>query len=178
MNHYFRLIFMFIRHWFSGQTTYAPTGDFMIKLTALPFDCDANMHLTNSRYLSFGDLGRIDMMLKTKLAGLTLKKGWLGVVNAQTVSYIRAIKPLSRIELHSKLLGWDEKYWYFEHRFVANNTLYASILVRGVFIKGKQVIPMQELLALIGHHQASPELPRRVSHWKELLSIKKQESPF
>lgn len=178
MNHYFRLIFMLIRHWLSSRTAHAPTSDFMIKLTALPFDCDANMHLTNSRYFSFGDLGRIDMMLKTKLAALTLKKGWLGVVNAQTVSYIRAVKPLSKIELHSKLLGWDEKYWYFEHRFVANNTLYASILVRGVFIKGKQVIPMQELLALIGHHQVSPELPRRVGHWKELLAIKKQESPF
>lgn len=177
MNHYFRLLSMFIRHWFSAKTHLDPTGDFVIKLRALPFDCDANMHLTNSRYFSFGDLGRIDMMLKTKLGSVALKKRWLGVVNAQSVTYIRPIKPMAKVELHSKLLGWDEKYWYFEHRFIGNNTLYATILVRGVFLKGKKPVPMSELLSLVDHDHPSPELPMRVTHWKQLLSTKKQESP-
>ncbi|MDO6684447.1 MULTISPECIES: acyl-CoA thioesterase [unclassified Agarivorans] len=177
MNHYFRLLSMFIRHWLGSKTHQNPTDDFVISLRALPLDCDANMHLTNSRYFSFGDLGRIDMMLKTKLGSVALQKRWLGVVNAQSVTYIRPIKPMSKIELHSKLLGWDEKYWYFEHRFIANRTLYASILVRGVFLKGKKPVPMSELLGLVDYTEASPELPLRVIHWKQLLSTKKQESP-
>ncbi|WP_432454059.1 MULTISPECIES: acyl-CoA thioesterase [unclassified Agarivorans] len=176
MNLYFRLFSLLFRHWFSSKSAASVSEDFVISLRALPFDCDANMHLTNSRYLAFGDLGRIDMMLKTGLAAASLKQRWLGVVNAQSITYIRPIKPLSKLELHSKLLGWDEKYWYFEHRFIGQDTLYASILVRGVFIRGKSVITMTDLLHLIGDTQPSPELPLRVIHWKQLLSTKKQES--
>ena len=63
MNLYFRfwlILWQSLRA--KAQNLLAPS---QLRFTVFPTDCDLNLHLTNSRYLSFMDLGRTHLLGQT-----------------------------------------------------------------------------------------------------------------
>ena len=56
MNLYFRLILVFIKSLFAGKRN--PLEASVVHFRVWPLDCDVNLHLTNSRYFAFADLGK------------------------------------------------------------------------------------------------------------------------
>lgn len=175
MNLYLRFLWLIMRQLLRRNTN-AMLDSQRLHFRVWPHDCDINLHLTNSRYLGFGDLGRLNFLLTTRFGRSALKQRWAGVVNAQVVTYIRPLAPMARFEMETELLGWDEKYWYFEHRFLKGETLQASILVRGVFLSKGKVLSMQQVTHLSGEQNISPELPERIHKWRDLLRQKRQDA--
>ncbi|WP_299489811.1 thioesterase family protein [uncultured Shewanella sp.] len=175
MNLYFRLFWLLA--WRSrrcGEIDFLGTS--RISYRALPSDCDINFHLTNSRYPAFMDLARTYMLAEMGLLSRFIKLGWMPIVNAVEFTYIRDIKPLAKFEIETKLVGWDEKYFYIEQRFVSNKGLHCIVHVRGVFVcKGKQV-PIDSMLKEVGYEQTTPALPAEVLKWKDFLQLKKQNN--
>lgn len=142
----------------------------------LPTDCDINLHMTNSRYLSFMDLGRLYFAAQLGIAKLFVKQKWSGILNAIELTFVRPIKPFQKFTIVTRLIAWDEKYYYFEQRFITKNTLYAIGLVRGVFLHHGKKVPMEKIQKLIGEQTPHPEFPLVVKHWKELIDLKKERS--
>ncbi|WP_394130882.1 thioesterase family protein [Shewanella maritima] len=175
MNLYFRLIWMFlwrIRH--CNHVDFLGTS--RLSYRALPFDCDINMHVTNSRYPAFLDLARTYMLAEMGLLKRFLKLKWLPIVNASEFTFIKDIKPLQKFEIETKMCGWDEKYFYIEQRFVSERGLHCIAHVRGVFVcKGKQV-PITDLVAEAGFQGEAPQLPPEVVKWKQFLQVKKDQN--
>ncbi|WP_144211618.1 thioesterase family protein [Shewanella donghaensis] len=175
MNLYFRLFWLFvwrIRH--CNRINFLDTSK--ISYRALPLDCDINLHLTNSRYPAFMDLARTHMIAEMGVMKKFLKLKWLPIVNASELTFFRDIKPFEKFEIETKIVGWDEKYFYIEHRFITARGLHCIAHVRGVFIcKGKQV-PIQELVNAAGHFDAAPEMPPEVAKWIAFLQVKKQQN--
>ena len=66
MNLIFRLILIIIKC-LSRPVESNPQLPFKLNFRVMPTDCDLNMHMTNARYFSFMDLGRVDVMLKTAI---------------------------------------------------------------------------------------------------------------
>ncbi|MBE8167586.1 MAG: thioesterase, partial [Shewanella sp.] len=89
-----------------------------IKYRTMPSDCDINLHLTNSRYPAFLDLARIYMIAEMGLLKRFFKLKWMPIVNAAEFTYIRDIKPFEMFTVETKFVGWDEKYFYIEQRFL------------------------------------------------------------
>ncbi|MBP6518289.1 MULTISPECIES: thioesterase family protein [unclassified Shewanella] len=175
MNLYFRLFWLLF--W---RTRHCRKIDFLgtsrITYRALPSDCDINFHLTNSRYPAFMDLARTYMLAEMGLLKRFLKLKWMPIVNAAEFTYIRDIKPLKTFEIETKVVGWDEKYFYIEQRFVSERGLHCIVHVRGVFVcKGKQV-PLDVLVKEAGYTDAAPELPPEVVKWKAFLQLKKERN--
>ncbi|MCL1063019.1 thioesterase family protein [Shewanella benthica] len=175
MNLYFRLIWLFIwrvRH--CNAIGFLDTS--RITYRALPFDCDINLHVTNSRYPAFLDLARTYMMAEMGFLKKFIKMKWMPIVNAAEFTYIRDIKPFTRFEIETKLVGWDEKYFYIEHRFVSAKTLHCIVHVRGVFVcRGKQV-PIETMIKEVNFEGPAPELPPEVVKWKQFLQLKKERN--
>jgi len=175
MNLYFRLIWLFlwrIRH--GNRIGFLGTS--RINYRVLPLDCDINLHLTNSRYPAFMDLARTYMIAEMGLLKQFLKNKWLPIVNAAEFTYIREIKPFEPFTVASKIVGWDEKYFYIEQRFVTARGLHGIAHVRGVFVcRGKQV-PIEQVVAAAGYTEAAPEMPAEVVKWKQFLQLKKQRN--
>jgi len=172
MNLYFRLLkqllFLFlIKH-------KPPLEESVMKFRALPFDCDYNMHMTNARYLSFMDLGRTHLTKQAGILTQVYKKKWLPIATSVEISYFREIKPFQRFYLHSRLISWDEKYWYIRQEFNSGDRLHAVAMVRGLFVKGKKKIPFQEIVNLIDDSISAPLEPHTVTTWKALLDAKKE----
>ncbi|MCL1038821.1 thioesterase family protein [Shewanella submarina] len=173
MNLIFRMFWLFVwrvRH--CRRIGFLDTS--VIRYRALPTDCDINMHLTNSRYPSFMDLARTYMLAEMGLLKSFLKRGWMPIVNASEFTYIKDIKPLQTFDVESKVVAWDEKYFYIEQRFVSERGLHCIVHVRGLFVcKGKQVA-IEQLIEAAGYKGDTPQMPPEVVKWKQFLELKKQ----
>jgi len=143
---------------------------------AWPHDCDLNLHMTNARYLAMMDLGRTQLLGKAGLLGKIIRHKWMPVANAIEISYIRQIRPFQKFTLHSRLLTWDEKYWYIEQKFMSGKKLLALTMVRGLFLKGQEKVPFDNVAQLLDTPPVKPDMPDRVYLWKELLIQKRKAS--
>ncbi|MDF1764196.1 MAG: thioesterase family protein [Oleibacter sp.] len=119
----------------SQQTLY---GISVTSLRVMPWDIDLNLHLTNSRYPAFLDIVRTKQFFELGIISLFVRGGWTTVLASQTVTFIREIKPFEKIRIESKLLYWDDKYFYVEHRWLVKNKLHCKAIARVAMIhKGK-----------------------------------------
>ena len=171
MNLYFRLLLVLLKSAFASRI--GPLDESRSSFRVWPFDCDINLHLTNARYFALCDLSRIYFMGQAGVLFKAIRRKWLPVVQAQEVSYFKPINPFRRFEVVTRVAYWDEKYWYTEHRFVAADRLCAILQVRGVFVHGRTVVPVSELLALSGTDVQPPRQPDNVRSWHSLIEVKK-----
>lgn len=98
----------------------------------LPQDMGWRNHLPNYRYLSF-----IELNITNWLISCCHKKGikmlrW--VMAMQEVVYLKQVSFLDKLEVTSRLLGWDEKYLYFEHQFFVKQQLRAVGLTKIILV--------------------------------------------
>ncbi len=142
-----------------------------------PTDCDINMHLNNGRYLTFMDLGRVHLLSQVKLWRLLRKRGWFPVLAGVEINYIRPINPLQKFDLVTRLLAWDEKYFYIEQRFLVDRRLCANALVKGVFLAGGKRVDNAEVLQAVAPDFVPPAIPAMIQHWNKLTDLKKQHTP-
>ena len=171
MNLYFRLLFVLFKTLFAQRIRVLDES--RLSFRVWPFDCDINFHLTNARYLALCDLSRIYYMGQGGVLGKLVKRKWLPVVQSQEISYFRAINPFQKAEVVTKLVYWDEKYWYTEHKFVVAGHICAVVQVRGVFTHGKKIVSMHDVVALAEDDVTVPEKPAIIESWQKLIDTKK-----
>jgi acyl-CoA thioesterase FadM len=139
----------------------------VIDLLVWPNDLDFNGHMNNGRYLTLMDLGRIDLFLRNGLGRLVVSRRWRPVVGAATIGFRRSLTPFQSYVLHTRLIGWDEKWLYFEQVFRRENQDYALATVR-VLARGRNGnIPSSEVIQALEGPTESPALPESVRLWVE-----------
>ena len=140
-----------------------------LNLRVWPTDLDVNLHLTNSRYLSMMDLGRMDWLARGGYLPHMIRERWQPLVGSCTIRFRRPISPFQTFELRTRLLCWDDKWLYVEQRFIANNELAALAFVKGLLRGPEGNIPTPDLLAALGHPGAiSPEPPDAIVDWQHM----------
>ena len=107
----------------------------LIKMRVLPTDLDLLMHVNNGVYFSFMDFGRWDAIFRNGVYDLSRKKGWYSVVAGETIRFRRSLKLWDKFTLETKILGYDEKYFFIRQRFLLKGELMASGLVKVRFLK-------------------------------------------
>ena len=101
-------------------------------------------HLPNYRYLSFMEIGSFSFFHGTRLA--TSGKFDTRLIAAQEVIYLRPVRLFQSVKLETRLIGWDQKYLFFQHEFSVNDKLAAVGLVKEICLKkGKQITPLELL---------------------------------
>lgn len=141
------------------------------------FDIDINRHMNNASYLHFMDAGRYEHAVVTGLLKqMVLTRSRLVIANTE-ISYIRELLPYQWFWLRTRLLGWDEKYSYYDQRFEVDGQLHTHALLRCVPLQGKTTITPQAFLELNGlAKQRSPVLPEYIASWQTMLRDKKRYS--
>lgn len=172
MNLYFRLLLILLRSKFANKIGLLDKS--RLKYRVWPLDCDINLHLTNARYFALCDLSRIYYMGQVGVLFNLIKRKWLPVAQAQEISYFKPINPFQQFEVLTRFTHWDDKYWYTEHRFFAADKLCAVVQVRGVFVHRRKVLPLRDVLALVGEEVEVPDMPITVEHWQKLIESKKE----
>lgn len=137
-----------------------PVKPFHFHFRVMPWDCDINIHLTNGRYPQRLDHARTRFFLRIGSGLLFAHKGWRSVLQSQTITFIREIKPFSLVDIESRILYWDQKYMYFEHRFMVGERLHAKCIARAAVIKDGKVRPFDQFLAEVAaYHQLNSPVP-------------------
>lgn len=136
MNLYLRMIYVFL---LSLSRPRLPVGEVSseLNLIVLPNDLDVNLHVNNGRYLTYCDLSRVDMFIRTGLLKVMRMHGWIPIIAEHTMNYRKSLKVFNRFKASMDLVRWDEKYFYMAHRFTIGDTLIAEGTSKGV-IRGKE----------------------------------------
>ena len=150
-----------------------------------PHDIDLWMELNNGRTLTLYDLGRLVLFHRTGLVPVMRKHGWAGTVAGSSVRYRRRIRMFDRIEMRSRLIGWDHRFVYVEQSMwrpqgdCANHILLRTAVTRVPPAAGKGsgkgavtgaaagaggLVPTAEVARAVGE-PVSPPLPGWVGAW-------------
>ncbi|MBI2067864.1 MAG: thioesterase family protein [Deltaproteobacteria bacterium] len=124
--------------------------------------------MNNGRYLTFMDLGRIDIILRSGLVRMVLKKKWRPLVGMQTIRYKKSLRLFQKFQLKTKILCWDEKWFYFEQRFERNGELIAIGHIKGLLRGPKGNVPTTEIIASLKEPVKSPPMPDFISKWQSV----------
>lgn len=129
----------------------------VLHFRVLPHDIDFNLHLNDGRYVSFMGLGRADLLARMRVLPQALRRRWAPVIGGVIVRYRREIRTFERFTLRSRIIGWDEKWFYIQHVLEAGGRMRARAYVRGVLRAATGAVPTADVLALVGWKEASPE---------------------
>lgn len=139
-----------------------------VDFSVLPNDCDLYFHMNNARYANIAVLGRVHHLGKVGLLKPLLKRRWFPIIFASDTIHTKPIRPFKRYTLKTRMLTWDEKYWYYEHIFETNGINHAVNMTMGVMICKRKILDLKEVAEELGLLQQPPEPPDRVMKWKEL----------
>lgn len=160
-----RLVWVLLRH--RRRARCDAFGPCSTPFVVLPSDIDVLFHVNNGVYLTMLDAARVDMLLRSGFARLVRRAGYYPVVAAETIRFRRSLKLFERFRVDTRVLGWDEKAFVLEHRFMLGDTLAAEAVVRIRFLKrsggGVDTAPLLELAGKTG--TATPELPPWIAAW-------------
>jgi len=166
MNLWFRLIWMLLTARFRGPVQLFETSRLWLRV--LPNDLDLNGHVNNGRYFTLADLGRLDFAIRTGAARVAIANGAIPLIGDAVAKFRKDLKLFQRYELQSRLIGWDDKWTYMEHRFVRGGRVAGVVIIRGQFRSSGGPVSPSTILAGLGLAQqtASPSLPDWALAWQ------------
>jgi acyl-CoA thioesterase FadM len=144
-----------------------------VSLRIWPNDLDANLHVNNGRYLALADIGRMHWFVRTGLLRVAREQKSFPVIGDAIAKFRRDLKLFQTFEIHTRLIGWDRKWGFIEHRFIRRDRVIGVVAIRGVFKGARGPVDPQVFLAGLAHAAPSPELPEWANcfhHSSELLS--------
>ena len=117
----------------------------------LPTDLDLNFHLNNGRFLSFMDIGRTRLSVRTGLFGKAKRLGWgYGVVGGLNITYLRSLVPFQRFSLKTRLAGHYDNWLFIEQRIEYGSYLVSAALVKVAFLSNRKRVEAKDIMEALG----------------------------
>jgi acyl-CoA thioesterase FadM len=132
-----------------------------------PWDIDMWMELNNGRTLTLSDLGRIPLAQVNGLLDVVRRKRWGLTMAGVVVRYRRRIRAFERFEMRSRLLCWDERFFYLEQSMWKRNGDCANHAVYRAAVTDRNGIVASDIVAKAMNRPdlVSPEMPEWVALW-------------
>jgi acyl-CoA thioesterase FadM len=135
-------------------------------------DIDFNLHLNNARYLSFMDYGRVHLMAATGILTPVLLEKWTPLVGSISITYRRSLDLFAPFTLSTRVLCWDDRWFYMEQVFRSREGLVAIAWVKGLFRAKDGNVPPQRIVDSIAPGTTSPSVPEALEQWNNLTKGK------
>ena len=135
------------------------------RFRCMPWDIDPWRELNNGRTLTLFDLGRIGIFVRSGIVEALRERGWIGTVLGGSVRYRRRFLMFQKLELRTRLIGWDAKFVYCEQGFWARGECASHALLRLGVVGSGGLVPTGDLAEAIGVSRESPPLPEWVEAW-------------
>lgn len=130
-----------------------------------PWDLDPWGELNNGRTLTLFDLGRVSMGIRMGLDEAAGKNGWGITVAGNSTRYRRRVTLFSRLELVSRVVGWDHRFVYIEQSFWKGAECTAHMLLRYAITSPQGIVPPARMLRALDQPEQSPPLPGWITAW-------------
>ena len=123
-----------------------------------PWDLDPWVELNNGRTLTLYDLGRIPLGNRTGLRRVLMANGWGLTVAGNTVRYRRRVRAFDRVTIHSRCIGWDNRFLYIEQSMWKGDDCTSHMIVRSAVTSKDGIVPPERVLRALGEPAQSPSL--------------------
>jgi acyl-CoA thioesterase FadM len=163
MNLWLRLIWMLLTVWRRRRVAMLEASS--LRMTVMPNDLDFNGHVNNGRFLTLADVGRMDFVLRSGAGRAAFAQRALPIVGDSLAKFRRDLKVFDRFDLQTRLLGWDDKWTFMEHRFMRHGRVLGVVVIRGLFKGPQGPISPQAFLDFMGLKAEAPALPDWVLDW-------------
>lgn len=162
MNLIFRLFWMLVAARFGARR--GLLDETRLSFRCWPTDLDFNMHMTNSRYASFMDLSRVEMMIRNGAWTRIRAAGLYPVLGSSSTRFRRPILPFAKFDVTARVVSWDERWIYIEHKLIlAGGEVAALCIVKTTFLSREGRIPTDRLVAIMGYTGPKPAFPDLLS---------------
>jgi acyl-CoA thioesterase FadM len=155
MTRFLRIIISILRALFRANL--APLDESVVHLRVWPHEADwSNVH--QAIYPLYMELGRWDVAIRSGLGRWMLTQRCAGILGGQMIRYHRPLKRFQAFELRTRVLGWDEKWFYMEHRLDSHGRTMTVGYVQLMFLnpQGKRIEPATAILASGGDKNSPP----------------------
>jgi acyl-CoA thioesterase FadM len=143
-----------------------------LRLRVLPNDIDINLHMNNARYLNIMDYARTHLLARTRLLEHIIQSRWQPLVGAVWITYRRSLPLFSAFSITSRMVCWDEKWFYLEQTFTGRDGLAAMGWVKGVLRNSRGIVDPQQVIEGVAPGLLSPPMPDTIATWNELTREK------
>ncbi len=164
MNIWVRILMTLVRSIF--QPKIAPTGLLKTHMIVGPTEADLRF-VGNARYMLFMEVGRLELMLRTGIFRHARNHRWTPLVVSQTIRYVRPLRRFQRFTLMTRLVAWDEKWFFIEHKIMREGQIAAFGAAKCCFRGPDGVVPPAAAFAALGVSAAPGPLPRYATLWTE-----------
>ncbi len=130
-----------------------------------PWDLDFWRELNNGRTLSLYDMGRVSLAIRTGLRAELAARGWGIAIAGASVRYRRRVRVFERVEMRTRCIGWDARFFYMEQTMWKGADCASHLLIRGAITSATGIVPPPGVFAALGHPGESPALPGWVGAW-------------
>lgn len=165
INSFIRIPLMALRHMVSPVPRVDLTAEDRVQMRVWPNDIDFNLHLNNSRFLTCMDYARMHQITATGIFDVVIRHRWIPLVGCVYINYRRSLPLLTKFEIATRTVSWDERWFYKEQRFSFSKGLAAIAWVKGAFHDGKHTVPPQRIIDEIGPGHVPPPLPEEMQAW-------------
>lgn len=173
MNLWLRLIWMLLTVWWRRQVSILDSSS--LSMRVMPNDLDFNGHVNNGRFLTLADVGRMDFVLRSGAAKAAFRLRALPIVGDSLAKFRRDLKLFERFDIQTRLLGWDDKWTFMEHRFLRHGRVLGVVVIRGLFKGPQGPIAPDAFLAAMKLQPEAPALPDWVMEWSRSCDTLSQQ---
>ena len=111
------------------------------------------------------DLGRIDFILRAGLLRTLIKNRWSPVIGGTIVRYRFSLRAFDKFDVVTTLIGWDDKWFYFEQRLETEAGPAAIALAKALFREKSGTVTPARVLAEIGAKEPAPMPTEALTRW-------------
>jgi len=173
MYPYFRLIKLLIKNNSKKKLTIVDKS--ILKMRVGFADIDPFMELNNGRHLTIMDFGRFDLALRSGLMKVVRQKGWGLAVAGASVRYRHRIKFMQKFELHSQIVGYDDKWFYFHQKTIRNEKIHSAALIRTAVTSKDGIVKSDEVLKAMSYEKIEYSVPDWVLAWAKADELRPWE---
>ncbi len=135
-------------------------------------DLDIYRHMNNGTYLTLGDLGRMDWMIRTRLQDEFSKRKWYAVVAAQTITYRKSLQLHESFYMETRFLGMEGRDLYLEQRTTVDGEIRSQAFIRGRVLGREGSVTADDLRAALPEGMDIPErIPEWLLEWKDATKL-------
>lgn len=167
MNLWFRLIGLTAKQPWKQAKRVAGTDVIVTKMRVWLTDLDINRHVTNSRYFAMADIARTDFTFKTGAHKVAWKHKAMPIVGDTWGKFRKELKLFQKFEVHTKLIGWDEKWFFMQHQYKRNGRVVGMVVVRGLFRSGKGHVAPSAFFHALKMDDSPPAMEPWLEQWSK-----------
>ena len=168
-----RLIRVVVKSQFKKKLSFDNDYTDSINLIVLPQDIDPFMELNNGRYVTLLDLGRFSLGAKVNMVSFLKRNNWSLTIIGTYNEYRYRLRLFQRFILKTKIIGYDEKWFYFFQKVERNGKTHMASIVKFAYTSKKGLVSTKEVITAMDIEYDPNSLPSWIKELTEHQLFKK-----